>query len=292
MTHETLAATRPDAGEIQHAEATFRAADGTALYEQRWRPASPPRAVVMIVHGLGEHGGRYAHVAQHLCAAGYAVAAPDLRGHGRSGGPRARVRSFDQFLDDLELSLARTREWLPAAPLFVLGHSMGGTVVTRLMLARRPAVAGVILSGAVLTPGKDISPAAVLLAKVLGRLAPGLPLQKINSRAVSRDPAVVAAYDADPLNYHGGTQAGMGRAFLEAIQRASGGLAGMAAPLLILHGSADELSDVAGSRALHARAASNDKTLTVYDGLYHEILNEPERGQVLADITRWLDARA
>jgi alpha-beta hydrolase superfamily lysophospholipase len=181
---------------------------------------------------------------------------------------------------------------MPDRPLFLLGHSMGGTTVTLLLLARRPVVAGAILSGAVLTPGKDVSPATIRLAKLLGRFVPGLPLQRVNSAAVSRDPAVVAAYDADPLNSHGGTQAGMGRSFLQAIERSAARLEELEVPLLVLHGGADALSDVAGSRALHARARSRDKTLRVYDGLYHEILNEPEQGQVLADIVAWLDARA
>jgi acylglycerol lipase len=272
-------------------EDTFRAADGTRLFERRWQPAEPARAVVVVVHGLAEHGGRYTRVAQHLVRAGYAVLAPDLRGHGRSEGPRARVRSFDQFLDDLELSLGRAREWMPGRQLFLLGHSMGGTTLTLLMLTRQPEVAGLILTGAVLTPGKDVSPATLMLAKLLGRLVPTVPLQRVNSAAVSRDPAVVAAYDADPLNWHGGTQAGMAGAFLDAIERSVARLEALNVPLLILHGGADALSDAAGSRALHARARSTDKTLRVYDGLYHEILNEPEQNQVLADITAWLDAR-
>jgi alpha-beta hydrolase superfamily lysophospholipase len=261
------------------------------LYEQSWQPEKSA-ASVAIVHGYAEHSARYAHVAAHLAQHGYAVYAFDLRGHGRSAGRRCFVRSFDEYLADLELFLARVAARAPGKPIFMLGHSMGGAIATLFVIKRRAVLRGLILSGASLKISDDVSPALRRVSAFVGRLFPKLPTIRLDSRAISRDPEVVKSYETDMLVYHGSAPAGTATSFFRAVSDIQAGMELIDLPLLILHGAQDRLADVAGSKRLYARVRSRDKQLKLYDGLYHEILNEPERAQVLADITTWLAARA
>jgi acylglycerol lipase len=272
-------------------EDTVAAADGLTLFERAWLPEGEARAVVVIVHGYAEHSGRYQHVGQALATRDYAVETLDLRGHGRSEGDRSTVRSFDQFLDDLRLFLARVRERHPAKPLFLLGHSMGGTIVTLFAITDRPAVQGIVLSGPGLVARGGVWRITAPIFSVLGRLFPNLPLNQLKAETVSRDPAVVEAYDKDPLVYRGKMRAGMIRAFIDALNRIKAGMDSITAPLLLLHGTADELANPDGSQQLYERARSTDKTLRLYDGLAHEVLNEPEKEQIIGELLSWLDER-
>lgn len=275
---------------MKSSEETFPARDGLTLFEQRWLPEGGVRAVVAIIHGYAEHSGRYRHVAEALTARGYAVEALDLRGHGRSQGERAVVRSFGAFLSDLRLFLGRVAARHPATPLFVLGHSMGGTIVALYAVVDRPDVQGIVLSGpGLVAKGRGARVMGTLFA-VVGRFAPGLQLAQLEARTVSRDPAVVAAYDADPLVYRGKMRAGMLRAFYFALDRIGRDMEFVAAPLLLLHGTADELTEPQGSSQLYERAMATDKTLKLYEGLAHEVLNEPEKDTVIGDLLAWLDA--
>lgn len=261
--------------------ATFNSSGGAWIFEQWWRPAGEPRGVVAICHGYAEHSGRYAEVAAYLNGRGYAVEALDLRGHGRSSGERVMVERFDDFLDDLDGFLARVRGRNAGRKLFLVGHSMGGGVVTGYVVARKPRLDGVLLSGAAMLQAPPERPAG----------AEPPPSQPLPASAISRDPAVVAAYESDPLVYRGAPKAAMFGAFGAAVALIQGGMEGITLPLLIMHGTADLLVPTAGSEALYGRAGSADKTLKLYEGLYHEILNEPERLEVLGDIAGWLDAR-
>jgi acylglycerol lipase len=259
---------------------TFRSSGGAEIFEQWWRPPGEARAVVAICHGYAEHSGRYAAVAAHLNGHGYAVEALDLRGHGRSTGERVTVGSYDDYYDDLETFLGRSRGRNPGKALFLLGHSMGGGIVTAYVLAREPALDGVLLSGAAMLgerPPRDPN-------------APQVPRGPLPASAISRDEAVVAAYESDPLVYRGAPNANMmevARPAYELVQRE---MERFALPVLIMHGTEDLLVPYGGSERFFERASSADKTLKLYEGLYHEILNEPERETVLADIVGWLDA--
>ena len=270
-----------------HAEATFPSSGGATIYEQRWAAlpnGAPPRAVLAICHGYAEHSGRYAAVAAYLNDHGYVVEALDLRGHGRSTGERVTVQSFAEFWDDLGAFLDRVRQRNPGLPLFLLGHSMGGGVVTSYLLARNPALDGLLLSGAAMLgqrPGPRPAPAT--------GAAPVAPAP-LPASAISRDPNVVAAYENDPLVYRGAPNPRAAEASREAYDLVQSSMEAITLPLLIMHGTEDLLVPFHGSELLFERASSPDKTLKLYPGLYHEILNEPERLQVLADIVAWLDA--
>ena len=272
-------------------EGIFEGADGFQLFERWWVPEGETKAVVVIVHGLAEHSGRYSHVAKGLNENGYAVYSFDLRLHGRSGGAKAFVKSFDDYLADLDVFLARVREKEPLKPLFVLGHSMGGTITTLYEITRKPDIRGLMLSGAALKMGDDIAPILITLSGIIGTILPKLPTVKLDSGAISRDPQVIRSYDADPLNYRGGTPARTGAEIVRATKIIGERMEAIEVPLLIMHGTADRLANIEGSKELNDRASSSDKTLKLYEGLYHEILNEPENEEVIADIVEWMNSR-
>ncbi len=274
---------------MRHDDGTLTSADGTRIFHQSWLPDGEPQAVVLLVHGLGEHSGRYAHVAEALVGAGLAVHALDHRGHGRSDGKRAFVRSYDELADDLMMFRRHVEAQHPGRPLIVLGHSMGGNLAVDHVIEHQDGVAGLVLSGPALKIGDDFSPVQLRIFKLLGKVAPGLKPQGLDAEAISRDPDVVAAYRADPLVYTGKIPAGIGAALISRMETFPDRYARLRLPILIMHGTADRLTDVGGSRALAATATEADVTAHYYEGLYHEVFNEPERERVIADLLAWVD---
>lgn len=270
---------------------TLTTYDGLALFVQGWHPEKPQRGAVVLVHGYAEHSDRYQHVAAFLTARGYAVHAYDQRGYGRSEGRRAFVWSFDEYISDLHDVVSRVRRAEEAdCPLFLLGHSMGGPVCALYCLDHGARPAGLILSSPSLRVNEDMAPILRQLAGVVGRLAPTLPTVYLKHNTLSRDPAVVAWSEADPLNYHGRIRARTGQEILRAADHLLKRVEDLTVPLLIFHGTADRLIAVDGSRELYRRAGSSDKTLKLYEGFYHETMNEPENDEVLTDLADWLDA--
>lgn len=258
------------------------------LFEREWEPEGPPRAVVALVHGLGEHSGRYEHVAQRFTGAGLAVRAVDLRGHGRSPGPRGATR-FEPAVADLEALLARCGE--RGVPAFVYGHSLGA-LIAALWLVREPAppIAGAVLSAIGLHSALREQALKVRTARVLGRVLPKVRVKSgIDPATLSRDVAVVEAYRADKL-VHDIASLGFGLDALEAIDEITAGAPRLSVPLLVIHGGEDQLAYASGARELAALAPSVT-TLHVYDGLFHEIHHEPERERVLGDVVAWIDAQ-
>jgi alpha-beta hydrolase superfamily lysophospholipase len=261
------------------------------LFTQHWAPEKASQAVVALVHGYGEHSGRYDHVAQAFVEQGTAVHAYDQRGYGRSEGQRAYVDNFDRYLDDLGQFLDRVRSEHPDRPLFLFGHSMGGLVVIKYVLDRHPSVRGLVLSGPAIEINPDLAPLLRRAAQVLGRLFPTLPTTRSPEDAISRDPAVVEEAKNDPLNYHGRVLARTGAEMLRAGDAVRDRLGDVTDPFLILHGTDDTLASPEWSERLYERAASTDKTIKLYDGLYHETFNEPERETVLSDLKEWIGTR-
>ncbi len=285
---------------MQTAESYFPSLDGSLadsprLYERTWRPDGPPRAAVLIIHGYAEHSGRYDWTARQLVARGHAVFAFDLRGHGRSDGDRVFIRSMNEYLDDVDAALARVREQAPGLPIFLLGHSMGGAILALYACDRLPrgehraGIQGLIFSGAVLPAKGTTSGILPRIMLLLARLFPRLRLRSLAAAAVSRDPAVVADYDNDPLNYRGKMPLALLGAMIRGGRYTQRHMREITLPLLILHGAADQLVATEGSQRLYDTASSLDKTLKIYEGLHHEVLNEPEKDLVAQDIANWLD---
>ncbi len=261
----------------------------TGLYRQAWVP-DEATGVVVLVHGLHEHSGRYAHVAQRLARSGYATYAVDQPGHGRSPGTRGGIGSMAASVAGVDEVAALAAARHPGVPLFVYGHSMGGLVAAQ-YLTGTPSVP---VRGAVLSaPALDLGSATALqqrVAPVLGRLLPDLGVLTLDADAVSRDPAVVAAYRCDPLNRMGKVRARTGAEMVATVAAMPERLRRLTMPLLVIHGSADRLVPPAASEFVVSTVSSADVTHTVYDGLFHEPHNEPEQERVLDDVVGWLDA--
>jgi alpha-beta hydrolase superfamily lysophospholipase len=272
-------------------ERTFDGVGGVPIVYDVWTPDTPARAVVVLSHGLGEHARRYDHVAQYFGGAGLVTYALDHRGHGRSGGKRVLVRDISEYTGDFDTLVGIATREHPGLKCIVLGHSMGGGIVFAYGVERPDNYDLMVLSGPAVAAQDQVSPLKVLAAKVLGVVAPGLPAQELDVDAISRDPAVVAAYNADPMVYHGKVPTGIGRALLQVGETMPQRAPALTAPLLVVHGAEDRLVPVSGSRRLVGCVGSLDVELKVYPGLYHEVFNEPEREQVLGDVVSWITAR-
>jgi alpha-beta hydrolase superfamily lysophospholipase len=276
---------------MPYEEDGFEAEDGLVLHEHRWLPERDAKGVLVMLHGFLEHAGRYAEAAAELNRHGYAVYAMDLRGHGKSEGERVFIESFSQYLGDIEVLLRRVRAREPEKPVFLFGHSMGGTIFAMLAATRPPDARGVVLSAPAVLVGGGVFPVLRHLAGLVSRVFPRLRVVRMGLRYVSRDPEVVAEIQRDPLVFHGRFPVRTGAEVLSAARLVQDVIPAMALPLLILHGTGDRVTDPEGSRRLHARASSSDKTLNLYEGLYHDLLHEPEKERVMADLVEWLDAR-
>jgi acylglycerol lipase len=275
---------------VIHATGLLTGAGGTRIFWQSWMPDGEPRALVVIVHGAGEHSDRYVHVADALTRDGYGVHALDHRGHGRSEGPRALVDRLDSAVGDLDQLVVQASAEHRMAPVYMLAHSMGGTIALRYALLHQARLAGLILSGPLAALEGAPAPLRVV-GRVLSVVAPRLPLIAIDPSLVSRDEAVVNDYVADPLVHHGKLPARTAAELATAIDAFPDCVGAITVPTLILYGTADGLCPPAGSQMLGDRIGSADKTVKAYEGLFHEILNEPEREAVLADIRSWLAER-
>jgi alpha-beta hydrolase superfamily lysophospholipase len=272
-------------------ERNFDGVGGVRIVYDVWTPDTPPRAVVVLSHGLGEYARRYDHVAQRFGEAGLVTYALDHRGHGRSGGKRMLVRDITEFTADFDTLVGIAKREHPALKCIVLGHSMGGGIVFAYGVERPDNYDLMVLSGPAVAAQDLVNPMMAIAAKGLGVLLPGLPVQELDESLISRDPAVVEAYRTDPLVYHGRVPAGIGRALLQVGETMPQRAPALTAPLLVVHGSDDRLIPVDGSRRLVECVGSTDVELKVYPGLYHEVFNEPERDQVLDDVVSWITKR-
>ena len=276
---------------MEHREGRLKGARGADVYHQCWLPEVAAKGVLVIVHGLAEHSGRYMNLVHRFLPLGYAVCGLDHIGHGRSEGPRAFVERFEDYTATLETYLDRIRTEMPGRPIFLVGHSMGGLIGAAHLLDHSADFAGAVLSGPSVKVPDSISTPVIFLGKLLSVLMPKARLVALDIEGVSRDPAVVKAYVEDPLVYTGKATARLGAELLKAMQRVTYEAAQITLPILILQGAADRLVDPSGARMLYETIGSSDKTIKLYDGLYHEVFNEPEHERVLNDVEEWLASR-
>jgi acylglycerol lipase len=275
---------------MKHQEGFFKGVRGANIYFQSWLPEGEPRAALLIVHGLAEHSGRYTNVVNHFVPLGYAVYGIDHFGHGKSDGRRVYVKQFGDYTNTLKVYSDRIRGWQPDKPVFLVGHSMGGLISAVYLLDHQAELAGAVLSGPAVKIPSNITPAKLLVNKMISALFPKFGLLALDADGVSRDPSVVQAYVSDPFVHTGKTTARLAAEMLKAMQTIGGQAARITLPILIVQGSADKLVNPAGARMLYDGVSSVDKEIRIYDGLYHEVFNEPEHDKVLGDVEMWLEA--
>ncbi|WDP89083.1 MAG: lysophospholipase [Desulfobacter sp.] len=269
----------------------FKGPEGIDYFYQCWLPESSPRAALIVVHGLAEHGGRYMNLVNSMVPRGFAVYAPDHYGHGKSGGRRLFVPDFNVFTQALDLFVDKVKDWEPGRPVFLVGHSMGGLIVAAYLQARQHKVDGALLSGpAVKVPG-HVTPLTRTAAGLFSRVAPTLGIRRLDATDISRDPEVVAAYINDPLVSTGKITARLASQMLDACDRAMEGAGGISLPLLVLQGGGDALVDPDGTAEFHEAAGSTDKKFILYPDRFHEIFNDPDHETVFKDMADWLEKR-
>ena len=264
---------------------------GSGLFYRSWLAADQPSAVVLISHGLGEHSGRYEHVAAAFTAAGLHVFALDHLGHGQSPGKRAFVSRFSELTDGVAELRAHIAHEHPSMPVYLVGHSLGGLIAASTVLSAAQDYAGLLMTGPAL--GVPTPPPAwqVLLLRVFSAVAPGLKALELDANAICRDPAVVEDYVADPLVHHENIPARMVVSLFDEGARVMASAKDISMPVLLLHGAEDQLTSASASTEFVDMLASSDKQCTIYDGMYHELFNEPEQEEILNACCEWITAR-
>jgi alpha-beta hydrolase superfamily lysophospholipase len=273
----------------EHREGTFPGSDRTLLYFQAWLPAQArPRAVIINLHGLGDHSGLYPNLASRFPARALALYAFDMRGNGRSPGQRAYLRSWREYRGDLEAFVGRVREWAPDLPLFLLGNSLGGLVVLDYVLHHPGQVEGVIAAAPVLGD-VGVPPVLMALGRVMSRVLPRFSLNVgMDLTGLAREPSVVEAVLADPLFHRRGT-ARLSTEVTAAINRVQLLAGTLSVPLLILHGSADRMVPPDGSRTFFAKVRFPDREFREYPEAYHGLFADVGFETVLGDLEGWID---
>ena len=274
---------------MKHTEGNFEGVRNTNIYYQSWFPEGEVKAVLLIAHGMGEHSGRYMNVVERFVPLDYAIYGFDNIGHGKSEGEREMVQRFDDFTDTLKIFYNMVTEWQAGKPIFILGHSMGGTIASYYLLDHQADFKGAIISAPLVKVGDSVSQATITMSKILSKIAPKAGVASLDVNAISRDPEVVEAYVNDPLVFHGKTPARLGAELLSAMMHITAEASKLTLPMIIVQGAEDILVEPSGAKMLYDKASSKDKTLQIYDGMYHEVFNEPDRERVLKDVESWLE---
>lgn len=270
-------------------EERVQSTDGAEIHVRAFPPVGRPRAAVVICHGVNSHGGQYLWPGSQFAAAGLAAFALDLRGRGKSSGARYYVDDISQYVADVAavIGLAKTR--YPGLPVFLLGHSAGGVVSSTYALDHQAGIAGLVCeSFAFKVPAPD---AALAVIKGLSRIAPRLPVLRLKNEDFSRDPIAVRILNSDPLTLNEVQPAKTVAALVRANERLLREFPRITLPVLILHGTADKATMPSGSQLFFDTAGSKDKMLKLYDGHFHDLLNDIGKDGVLADIRAWIEAR-
>ncbi len=271
-------------------EMNWKSRDGLDFFARGWEPDGTPKAVVCLLHGLGEHAGRYSNAGAAFAKAGYALLGFDQRGHGKSGGTRGHTPSYDALMDDVDDLTAQAAKRYAGLPRFLYGHSMGGGEVLNYGLRRKPELAGVIATGPFLKLAFEPPAIKVALGRFMNNIAPGFTQASgLETAAISRDQKVVDAYVNDPL-VHDRISARQFVSIFDAGLWALDHASEFSLPLLLMHGGADRITSAQASREF-AQKGNKNITLHIWDEWYHEIHNEPDQAEVFKMMTIWMDAR-
>jgi alpha-beta hydrolase superfamily lysophospholipase len=275
---------------MKHEQGQYQGTAGLSIFWQAWLP-EPAHTVFLLAHGLGEHSGRYTHVADSFSGKGYAVFALDHRGHGKSAGKRGHVEKFADYIADLDLLRHRAAEQFSGKKIFLLGHSLGGLIAAHYALAHPDELSGLLTSSAAFKVKIEANPVKLALGRFFSKHLPGLTMgNELDPNYVSRDPAVVKAYLADPL-VHDRVSARWFTEFVAAIAEVQARAPELRMPLLVMQSGDDKLVAPEGAREFFDKAGSADKTLKLWPGFFHEMFNEPEKAEVMNFTSEWLDAR-
>ena len=270
-------------------EERFDGIKGLSIFFRSWRPSGKPRAVVAICHGLNAHSGEYLWVGDQLQAAGLAAYALDLRGRGKSDGERFYINDLADYVSDVAMLIELAKKREPGVPVYLLGHSAGGVVSCVYTLDNQDKIAGLVCEDfAFQVPGPEF---ALTVVKGISHLAPHAHVLKLHNEDFSRDPNVVKSKNEDPLIAHEVQPSATIAALVRADERLKREFPVIKLPLFILHGTADKVTKPSGSQMFYDNAGSKDKTLKLYDGHYHDLLNDIGKEQVMADILSWIDKR-
>jgi acylglycerol lipase len=270
-------------------EGTFKGVRNLDIYYKGWAPEGEVKAVLMIVHGVGEHIGRYTNVVDHYVPLGFAIYGVDHIGHGKSGGEREMVERFEDYIEPLVTFREKIAGWYPGKPIFIYGHSMGGLITTLYLLDHQADFKGAILSAAAAKVPDNITPLTVTLGKILASITPRVGMIQLDTNHLSHDKTVVETYNSDPLVFHGKMPVRLSAEMLRAMTRVANEMQKITLPLFILQGSEDKLVDPSAAQMLYDGVGSPDKTLKIYAGLFHEVHNEPEREVMFKDLETWLE---
>lgn len=271
-----------------HKEFRWKTKDNIELYGQYWSPDDKPKAVLCLIHGMGEHSSRYVHLAAYLVSEQYATLTFDQRGHGKSGGKRGHTTSYNALLDGIDELLRKAKEEFLNLPLFLFGHSMGGNLVLNYGLRRKPSVRGIIASSPWLKLAFQPPALQVKIAKLVNSFWPSFTQStRLDKSAVSRDKTVVEAYSCDPL-VHDYISSNMFLSIHEAGLWALENASSFPVPLLLYHGSGDKITSHKASQEFVSKI-KNGYTFRIWDGFYHESHNEPEKSEVFSFLTSWLN---
>ncbi|SFT86485.1 Lysophospholipase, alpha-beta hydrolase superfamily [Algoriphagus locisalis] len=277
---------------MKHLETSYKTHDGIELYLQAWMPESP-KASLLLVHGLGEHSSRYAHLVEKLTEIGVSVFTFDGRGHGKSvkGKPTAYFKSYEDYLKDIDALFGKVKSYVPDVPAFLYGHSMGGGLVAAYVLKYQPKADGVVLSSPAIKEAEGTSQILIALSSVISKYLPKLKALKLDANKVSRIPEEVEKYLNDPLVYTEAIPARTAYEVLQVMRFVQNLGSYFETPLLLIHGSDDGLTNPKGSKLLFKKAKSSDKTLKIFPGGYHELINDLDREEVMDLIVNWIKER-
>lgn len=277
---------------MKHLETTYDTHDGKKLYLQAWMSDSP-KASLLLVHGLGEHSSRYVHLVEKLVEAGVSVFTFDGRGHGKSADdkPDAFFESYRDYLKDIDTLFGKVKSYVPGVPAFIYGHSMGGGMVASYVLDYKPEARGIILSSPAIKEAEGTSKFLIAMGGLMSKYFPRFKALKLDASKISRIPEEVDKYLNDPLNYTDPIPARTGNELLSMMRMIQDKASQFDLPLLIIHGSADGLTNPKGSEILADKAISSDKILKIFPGGYHELINDSDRDEVTEVILKWIVER-